>query len=114
MIRECLHGYAACISDSINKVFEVDKCMHVTVAGFHRSGIAGVEVEWQPVVIGNYNRVSVVRVSEMDEDLRKRSKLKERAAISEHSRGKVLSEEAQGEEGNLFHLGVCMPRLVIT
>lgn len=74
MIRECLHGYAACISDSINKVFEVDKCMHVTVAGFHRSGIAEVEVE---VVIGNYNRVSVVRVSEMDEDLRKRSKLKE-------------------------------------
>lgn len=71
MIRECLHGYAACISDSINKVFEVDKCMHVTVAGFHRSGIAEVEVEWQPV------RVSVVRVSEMDEDLRKRSKLKE-------------------------------------
>ena len=51
MIRECLHGYAACISDSINKVFEADECMHASyvtrmlgehlgcgLAGFHRSG----------------------------------------------------------------------------
>lgn len=43
----------------------------------------------------------------MDEDLKKRSKAQraDGTAISEHSRGKVLSEEAQGE-GNLFHLGM--------
>lgn len=45
MIREHLHGYAACISGSINKVFEVDEDMHVTrMLGEHLG--CGVPLLW--------------------------------------------------------------------